>query len=286
MGNLGIVAAALLWGLWPAWIRGGSGGATTALVAMTVAAVAGMPLALRQSRGRSRDRRAWGLLALLGFADAANVWCYFRALDEGAVAPAVLSHYLAPVLVAVAAPRILGEPRSPRTPLALVLAVAGTAALVFGSGLDGTVSHRAVAAALAFGGASAVFYAANVLISKALGKSFGDAEILCFHLLLAAAVIFAVEGFHLPAPEQLLRPALGGLISTLIAGLAYYYGLRRIPAERAATLSYLEPLAAVMVGWFLLSEAPTDATWAGGALILAGGLIVATQPKLPRTNRA
>jgi len=42
----------------------------------------------------------------------------------------------------------------------------------------------------------------------------------------------------------------------------------------------------VMVGWFLLSEAPTDATWAGGALILAGGLIVATQPKLPRTNRA
>jgi drug/metabolite transporter (DMT)-like permease len=279
MGNLGIIMAALLWGLWPAWIRGGAGGATTAMVAMATAALVGMPLALRQSGGHARDRRAWGLLALLGVADAANVWCYFRALDEGAVAPAVLSHYLAPVLVAVLAPRLLGEPRSPRTPLALVLAVAGTAALVFGSGGGGAASERAVAAALLFGGASAVFYAANVLISKALGKSFGDAEILCYHLLLASLVVFAVEGFRLPAPSQLTRPALGGLVSTLVAGLAYYYGLRRIPAERAAILSYLEPLAAMLVGWVILAEPPSYAALAGGALILAGGLLVAWQPR-------
>jgi drug/metabolite transporter (DMT)-like permease len=274
MGSLAVAAAAVLWGLWPAWIRGGGGGPATASVALAVAAIAGLPLALREGRGRRRDLGAWMLLALLGLADAANMWFYFSALDAGAVAPAVLSHYLAPVLVAAAAPRLLGEPRSPRTPAALLLAVAGTAALVLGAG--GAVAGRPIAPALALGGASALFFAATVLLSKALGARFGAAELLCYHLLLAAAALSATTGFALPALPA--RAALAGLVSTLGAGLLYYHGLRRIPAERAAILTYVEPAAAMMVGWLLLGEPPTLAAWLGGALILAGGLLVATQP--------
>jgi hypothetical protein len=151
-----------------------------------------------------------GAARVAGFADAANVWCYFRALDEGAVAPAVLSHYLAPVLVAVAAPRLLAShaPRAPRWPWCSPSPAPRRWSSAPGS--TAPSSHRAVAAALAFGGASAVFYAANVLISKALGKSFGDAEILCYHLLLAPPSSSPSRA-STPAPSQLLRPALGGL---------------------------------------------------------------------------
>ena len=103
-----------------------------------------------------------------------------------------------------------------------------------------------------------------------------------YHLLLTSVVVLVAEGFHLPTTSQLARPALAGLVSTLIAGLAYYHGLRRVPAERAAILSYLEPLAAMLVGWVLLREPPSYAAWGGGALILAGGLVVATQSRAAR----
>src|SRR5262245_31664042 len=112
----------MLWGLWPLWVRGGPGGVAVALVAYGLPAVIALPVALVEGRGRRRPRSAWALVALFGLVDATNAFLYFRALAEGAVAPAVLAHYLAPVLVALAAPRVLGERRAPRTPLALLLA--------------------------------------------------------------------------------------------------------------------------------------------------------------------
>jgi drug/metabolite transporter (DMT)-like permease len=274
-GSLLVAAAAALWGLWPLWVRYGGGGAIVAAVALVVAGACGLPLALRE--GRVRGRRppaAWALLALLGVVDAANVWLYFRALAEGAVAPGVLAHYLAPVLVALAAPTLLGEPRAPRTPLALGCALAGTAALVLSipdAGGGGAAARHAVV----FGATSALFYAAAVLLSKRLAREFGDAELLAYHVLLAGLLI--VPACPAPAPAKLVAAVAGGLVSTLVAGLLYYAGLRRIPAERAGILAYLEPLVAVLVGWAAFGEAPAPIAAAGGALILAGGALAITR---------
>lgn len=233
-----------------------------AATAFLCAAVAALPLALIAGRGRHRDLRAWLLLGLLGVLDAINIWLYFQALAGGAVAPAVLSHYLAPVIVAVTAPFVLGEPRSPRMPLALGLALAGTAVLVTGAP-GGADAH-----ALIYGSCSAVFYASTVLVSKRLGDRFGDSELLSYHLFIAAGILAAVGGV-LVHP----RAVAGGLASAFLAGLLYYAGLRRVPAERAGLLAYLEPLAAVLTGWLLLGDVPRPTAAIGGVLILLGGAI-------------
>jgi drug/metabolite transporter (DMT)-like permease len=279
-GSLLVAAAAVLWGLWPLWVRG-AGGPASAAAAFLVAGLVGLPLALRETlRATRRSRGAFALLLGLGALEAANVWLYFRALAEGAIAPAVLSHYLAPVLVALAAPRLLGEPRARGTPLALLLALAGTAALVLPGAPAG--SGDATRTALVLGGLSAVFYAALVLLAKRLGRLFGDAELLVYHLLVAAPLLLAAGGARAPL-AALVRPALGGLASALLAGLLYYAGLRRVPAERAAILTYLEPPAAILCGWLALGERPAPEAALGGALILAAGLIVVARP--PRGTR-
>lgn len=274
-----VTAAAALWGLWPVFVRLGPGGARTAAIGLGVAGLASLPLALRQSARRAtRPRGAWLALALLGITDAGNALCYFRALAEGAVAPAVLSHYLAPVFVALAAPALLGEPRTRRTPLALALAVAGTAALVLlgrGHGIIG--GDARLARALALGSASAVFYAANVLLSKRLGRHFSDGEMMSYHSLVSGALLLPLVG--VPSAAILyLWPTVGGLVSALGAGLLYYGGLRRLPAEQAGVLTYLEPVAAMLVGWLALGEPPSWAALVGGALILVGGMLVVTAP--------
>jgi drug/metabolite transporter (DMT)-like permease len=278
-GAAAVAAAALLWGLWPLWVRGEAGGAATATVAMVVAGLAGLPLALREAatgRGRVAPRRArdWGLVGLLGACNALNTWLYFRGLDEGAVAPTVLTHYLAPVLVALAAPWILGERGSRRTPFALLLALGGTALLLggpAGAGVDpGAARHGAI-----LGGASAVFYAACVLLARSLAPRFGNAELFSFHALVAAAVLAPLAGWP-PELAAWARPAAGAMASGLLAGIVYYAGLRRIPAERTGVLTYLEVPAAVAVGWLAFGERPGIAAAAGGALVVAAGVLVVT----------
>jgi len=274
-GALLVSAAAVMWALWPVWVRRGAGQAT-ALIAFAIAGLAALPLALRESASRPRRApRAWLWMAALGVIDAGNTFCYFRALADGAVAPAVLSHYLAPVLVALGAPLLLAEPRSRRTPLALALALGGTALLVLGRGSGAPAP--AVETALVWGGLSAAFFASTVLIARHLGREFGPAELLAYHALVACAALAPVLPLGtLAIDARLAWAAAGGVVSTALAGLIYYRGLRRLPAERAGVLSYLEPLAALLVGWLVFSETPGLGAAAGGALILAGGLLVVT----------
>jgi len=266
-----VVVAAALWGLWPVWVRGAVGGARAAAIALLVAGVLGAPLALgsrRRAGPVSRGRRDWCLLVALGVANALNTWLYFRALTEGPVAAGAISHYLAPVLIAVLAPIVLHEPASRRTPLALVLALSGTAVLLFSrGGGEGSVAHG-----VSLGGASAIFYATTVLISKKIGGRFTDLEMFSYHALVASVVLVPLAG--LPSEAELwLRPAAGGVVSGLVAGTVYYAGLRRIPAERVAVLTYTEVVAAMLVAW-ALGQPPGLAAALGGVLVVTGGLLV------------
>jgi drug/metabolite transporter (DMT)-like permease len=257
-------------------VRGSSSGEEAAAIALLVCGTLTTPVALFLGRHRRRPLRAYLLVVALGASNAANCWLYFRALGEGAIAPAVLSHYLAPILVAALAPRLLGEPRHPRTPLALLAALGGTALLLF-TGPSSAASAAAVRTGLVFGGASAIFYAINVLLSKRLARDFSDLELTAFHTLAAGLLLLPLTG----ASGPYLHPVVGALISTLAAGLLYYAGLRRLPAERAGVLSYLEPVMAICVGWLVFSERPGLGALAGAALVLGGGLAVVMQPTDP-----
>jgi drug/metabolite transporter (DMT)-like permease len=275
-GMLFVLAAASLWGLWVVWVRGAASGPATSVIAQAVGAVVLLPWAARawaarQRRGVRVSRRQLAWLVALGACNAANVWLYFRALDDQAVAPAVLAHYLCPVLVALAAPRLLGEPRSPRTPLGLGLALGGTACVLLGGGdfaRSGAAWH-----AFALGAGSAVFYAGATLIAKRVGSGFGDSELYAWPSLVAAALAFLVT----PIPAlgvAWIRPAVGGVVSAALAGVLYYAGMRRLPAERVGILATWEVVAAVVVGMVGYGEHVGLAAVIGGAAILAGGLVV------------
>ena len=126
-------------------------------------------------RGRPTDAprppRRWLDLGLLGVADAGNYILYFAAVDRGPLALAGLTHYAAPVLVALAAPTFLGERRRPRTLTASAAALVGLGLLLSGSSMRGPAL---ITAACGFG--SAIFYAANTVLSKQTFQHFSAAE--------------------------------------------------------------------------------------------------------------
>ena len=59
-----------------------------------------------------------------------------------------------------------------------------------------------------------------------------------------------------------------GLLHTGVTYCMYFSSLKELPGQKAAILSYVDPLVAVLVSVLVLHEAITVSQLAGGALIL------------------
>jgi drug/metabolite transporter (DMT)-like permease len=273
LGTACVALAASGWGTWALFLRGhGLPAAWQSLMILSVISLCALPLAVRDSLRRGpRGSRAWGLLGLAALTDAGNYFCYFGALDRGPIALAVLTHYLAPVVVAAFAPLVLREALSRRTIFALCISLAGLALLVLG---DGGLPRASVWTA-AMGASSAIFYGANTLVTKKLFDVFSGAEVLCYHCIVAAGLMALTAG-PAPLPQAFLwSPLLGALLLGAGSSSLFYIGLRWIPASRAAVLTYLEPLVAALVGYLCFAEPLGLAGLAGGLLIIGAGAAVA-----------
>ncbi len=275
--GVGLVAlAATLWGCWSLFLRpAGLSGAQCTLVVLLVMSAPG-PLAFRRSP--FRDRGAAVALLLLGLADAGNIGLYFAALQRGPVALAVLTHYLAPVLVAIAAPLVLRERRSRRADLGAVLSLAGLALLVWRP-----AAGLALETAL-LGAGSALFYAIVVVSAKRAARSFSPLAVTSLHTPVSAIALATVLGRSAlpPATGATLLVIAGGAVCGLAGSVIFCAGLARIPAQVAGALTYLEPLTAALVGYAAFGERLDPAGIAGVAVILAAGAWTALGPSNAR----
>ena len=273
IGTLLVALAAAGWGTWALFLRGrGLPPGWQSVMILLVIAAAWLPAAVRASLGRAaRSRTAWLWLLGAAVSDAGNYLCYFGALDRGPIALAVLTHYLAPVVVAVLAPRMLREALTRRTAISLAASLCGLALLVLGDGGLGAASGRTAA----LGAGSALFYGMNTLLTKKLLEDFAPSELLAYHCVISAALVALFAGPP-PAPAAFFwAPLAGALLLGACGAALFYIGLRIIPAQRAAVLTYFEPLVAALVGYFFFAEPVGPAGLLGGALIVAGGAAVA-----------
>jgi drug/metabolite transporter (DMT)-like permease len=281
-----VAFAACSWGTWALVLRRTEaiGPMPTALESAIVMGVITLLAAATSLRDRIVRRAGWrarAWVAFLGVADALNVLFFFAAYKL-TITVAILAHYLAPIFVAVAAPIVLKERITARTLIAVVASFGGLAVMLVP---HGGVSGAAVAwRSAAFGAASAVFYASNVIVNKFIVDEFSTSETMFWHGLVATPLLAA---FVPPAAWAAVDARAAGFLAVAtivpgaLAGLAFVWGLRRMPAAHASTLTLLEPLVAVLVGAAVFGEALGGRALMGGVLILGGAFLVMTQ-RAPR----
>ncbi|MBU8897551.1 EamA family transporter [Corallococcus sp. H22C18031201] len=276
-----VASGAILWGCWPLFLHStslsGEQIALLALFAMSLPA----PFLLR--REPLRDRRATLALAAVGLADAGNAALFFAAVQRGPVAVAVLSHYLAPLLVALAAPWVLREPRSVRAVVAGPATLLGLGLLILrpGGGFSATTA--------ALGAGSALFYGVIILGGKEAARAWSPLAVTSLHAPLSMVTLLLCFGRGALPPALDVNVACvlaGGLMCGLGGNLLFNAGLRRVPTAAAGALTYLEPLTAALIGWAFFQEALTPWGVAGGALVLAAGVWVAAGSREPSTSPA
>jgi drug/metabolite transporter (DMT)-like permease len=210
-----------------------------------------------------------------------NIALFFAAYRQTTVAIAVLSHYLTPILVALVAPRLVGEKGTPRSLVAMVLGFVGLALVL--EPWRGQVQEGDRLGAL-LGAGSAVFYTANVMLQKRLAGAFTTNQVLAYHGFVAVPVLAMMvpqESLLHWDGRGMATLVLGALGPGALAGVAFLVGLRRIPASHASTLTFLEPLVAVLVGVLVFREPLGLWGILGSVGILVGGILVVTDRPAP-----
>lgn len=284
-GLLRVASAALVWGTIPLVLRAADG-APPVKVFFRVAVAGVAMLAWMAFRGRFGELTSLGrrkLLSVLaqGVLLTVNWVLFLTALDWTKVAVAELLGYTGPVFVAALAPVVTGEPFDRRVVLPLALALGGIVVILGPQGLALGSGKETIGAVLAF--LSALTYAALLLRSKRIIRDISSAALMLVEYGVAT-VLLAPVLFFLPLPSTPL--AVGalvvlGLVHTAGTGLVFLGGLRRVRTDHAAVITYVEPVSAVIFAALLLGEPLTVWTALGGAMVVAGGVMVARLAPVP-----
>jgi drug/metabolite transporter (DMT)-like permease len=280
-----VAAAACAWGTWGLVIRRTEaiGSMPTSLessIVMLVLTLVTGAFSLRDRIPRKASWRARAWVAWLGVGDAMNVLLFFAAYKL-TITVSVLTHYLTPIFVAIAAPIALRERLSSRTALAVASSFGGLTVML--APWDQSAG-RAVWTSAALGAGSALFYASNVIANKFVADDFSTSETMFWHGVVATPLLALLVPRSAWATVDATAAGYLAIVSIgpgALAGVAFVWGLRRMPAAHASTLTLLEPLVSVALGVALMGERLGAGTLLGGVAILVGAVVVMTQARSP-----
>ena len=261
-------------------VRAGAGG-----LVLLPFSFPGLRQAAGASTGPDERRRAWRLSVAFGVvAVAAMQLCYFSAVDRLPVGIALLIEYLGPVLL-VAWTWSTTRRRPPAVTLSGAAVATGGLFLV----LDLTGASDLDPIGVAWATGAAVCLACYFALSAHGG---GDAlPALAFTTvgLLVGSVTITVAGLTGLVPltattgdVDLLDATVPwwapmAFVAVVSTAFAYVSGVRAaglLGARVASFVGLVEVVFAVVVSWVLLDEVPTAIQAGGGALIVAGVVLV------------
>lgn len=260
----------------------------TLLLRMGGAALILAPALILAIRRRPRFLATHGLL-ILAFGLTGVAGCqifYFAALQRMPVAMALLIQYLAPVLLVA-----LAWIRTRRAPSRLVLA--GSALAIVGLVLVVDIAGASFdLVGTLFALAAAACTAAYFLIAEKSGDDIPPLALASGGLITGALLMGFLVGtglFAFTAPP--VDVALAGFVVpwyvpilwVIVVATAggYAFGVRAgsmLGSRVASFVGLTEVLFAVLIAWLVISEVPTAMQAVGGVLILAGVVLVRSDP--------
>jgi drug/metabolite transporter (DMT)-like permease len=203
---------------------------------------------------------------ILGCISLVNTFTFYYAFQHTTIANAVLTHYTAPIIVAILAPFMLKERITGRIIAVIMFASAGL--WIMSDGLSVDKSHMM---GIAAGLVSGVAYALIVILLRMHAQKFRP---LVFVLLVNIVIILLLAPFIREFPVHGLWSYLFmGIIHSTIAPIIYFRGLQQVTANRAAVLGYLEPVCAIVIAMLFLNEIPGTHSVIGGILIIFSGYL-------------
>ena len=231
-------------------------------------------LAKRERPDFAAIRRNIRILALSGTAMGFNWILLFEAYRYTTVAVATLCYYFSAIFVIIASPFVLRELITPVKAVCSAIALIGMV-LVSGVTEGGTGAFSPLGVAMGLG--AAVLYATVVLLNKKL-RDISSFDTTIAQLGVAAIVLLPyvlltenLTSIALP-PMGLMMLLTVAIVHTGMAYAMYFSSLKELKAQTVALVSYLDPVVALLLSVFVLSEPMTPAGVIGAVLVLGAML--------------
>ena len=220
------------------------------------------------------------LLLISGMAMGINWILLFEAYKNTIVSIATLSYYFAPVIVTILCPFLFREKLTARQIICFIMSTLGIV-LITGIGDAGSDSHLI---GILFGLGAACFYATVILLNKFIKNVEGlHRTFLQFvsAVIVLLPYVLLSDGFNLSVMTSTgwVNLLIVGIFHTGICYCLYFGSLKELPGQKAAILSYIDPLVAVIISVTVLHETMLPQQIAGGLLILGFTLWNEINPK-------
>ena len=248
---------------------------------LAAALIAVYLLVTRQKIPVKNIKREIPLLLISGVAMGINWILLFEAYNYTTVSVATLSYYFAPVIVTAVCPFLFREKLTMKQIVCFVMSTLG---LVLITGIGDVGKGGTDLIGILFGLGAAVFYAAVILLNKFIKKVEGIHRTFLQFIAAIITLIPYVAVTSGIAPDRMNGIGwacllIVGLIHTGVTYCMYFSSLKELPGQKAAILSYIDPLVAVLVSVLLLKETMTVWQVVGGILILGFTLWNEISPK-------
>ncbi|MEV1292656.1 DMT family transporter [Pseudonocardia sp. NPDC049635] len=272
------VVVSVLWGvpylLIGVLLRDGVGPLSTAAARVLLALAVLLPLAFR-GRHAAPVRGRWGRLAVLALVEVVVPFSLIplggQTVSSGTSGVLIATEPLFVLVVGL----VLGTRARPG-PAAVIGIVVGFAGVVVLLGVEGPGPGVGLLVA------AAAFYAVGAVL---VSRWFGDLPaipVVAAVLMLAAPVltVTAVLVEPLPAPSAAGWAALAvlGLVTTPGGFVAFFRLIAVAGPDRAALITYVAPVVAVVAGAVVLAEPVGPRTVGGTILVLVGAWLATRVP--------
>lgn len=213
--------------------------------------------------------KALPLLVLSGVAMGINWILLFEAYRYTTVSVATLSYYFAPVIVTVACPILFREKIGLKGWICFGASTLGMV-LITGFGILGTGKDIF---GILFGLGAACFYAAVILLNKTIKGVDGIPRTFlqfCSAAIILLPYVLLTDGVNLGSAgaDSIILLLVVGLVHTGFTYCLYFTAIKELPGQKAAILSYIDPLVAVLASLVILKEPMSIPQIIGGVMIL------------------
>lgn len=292
-GALFVLLSAALFGVMPVLAKlaylEGLNAVTLLTLRFSIAAVGMWVIwAVRRKRGAGVALTPHVLLPLVALGAVGYVgqsFSYFTAVSIISATATGLLLYTYPTLVTILAWIFFREQLTPLKLLALSIATVGALMVLglaswllsFGSGASplGELVPEGVMWALAAAGIYSAYIIAGTRFTAGVDPILSSAVIIT-----SAALVYTLSGFATGSLDGAFSPigwlwiGLIAVVSTVLAIITFFAGLRVVGPSRASIISTVEPTVTVLTAAAVLGERVTFEQIVGGALILGAVLLL------------
>lgn len=225
------------------------------------------------------DKKALAMLVISGGLIGFNWIFLFESYNYTTVATATLCYYLEPSIVMLLSPVFFKEKITLKKLLCVAAAFVGMVLVsgVIGSGVPSVKEIKGIG----FGIAAASLYSAVVIINKKLpdtepfSKTF--VQLCSASVVIIPYVLIAENITAIPTDARsMVMIAVLGVVHTGAAYALYFGSMSGLRTQTVAIFSYVDPVTALFLSFFLLHEKITLYGIIGAVLMIGSAIISVT----------